>query len=93
VSLRVSTGVVAASEHVMGRKGLSKVLVAFLATVLVLVVFASVAARPAEARGNKTCSVGRHTCAAVGWFYPRGERAVVTDNRSDGYAAVMRFEY
>ena len=68
------------------------VAMALLASALVLAIFASVAARPAEARGNKTCSVSP-LCAAVGWFYPRGERAVVTDNRTDGYGAVMRFEY
>ena len=46
VSLRVSTNF-AASGHVMGGKGLSRVSVAFLASVLVVAVFASVAARPA----------------------------------------------
>lgn len=66
---KASPGVVAASNRGVGRKDPLKAssVAVLLASVLVLAIFASVAARPAEARGNKTCSVNPY-CAAVGWF-------------------------
>jgi hypothetical protein len=93
---KVKTGVVAASDRGVGTKDPLKAvpsMAAFLlASALVLAIFAFPAARPAEAEGNKTCSVNP-ACAAVGWFWPYGERLAVSDNRTDGYGAVMRFEF